>query len=277
MKIESIKLNNKEEKKEELLTHLRDFLEKNGRPPMQKDFMCNSKYPSYITYCRTFGSWNKALELLGMETRNGGNNTQYTKVELLDFLQKFYDENKRIPICKDFDNNPKYPSHITYYRTFGGMNKALKLINLDIDSIIKNGNVEGNYQKGRLFELKVIEHFEKESIDLSGNNFTHSHSDGICPSGHIYDAKSASLNTDRGVWQIKFRNKYKHEIQWYYIGLFDDNYSKLLYALRIPASEFKDSIDSSYMNIYLKNNYNHKYTIDNMKQFIITEKFINEL
>ncbi len=272
MKLETIEIQKQQQinKKEKMLNYLRDFLEKNGRSPIQKDFMHNPKYPSYITYCRIFGSWNNALDLANLKTIKGGQKI-YNNDELLNFLQQFYNENGRIPTCKDLDNNDKYPSYITYYRIFGSMNKALKLINLDVDSILKKGVIENNYQKGRLFELKVKEHFEKESIDLSGENPTRSHSDGICPCGNIYDAKSSKLNIRWNMWQVKFRNKYKHEIQWYYIGLFDENFDKLLHVLRIPSLEFKDTIESSYMNIYMKGF--NKHTIENLNKYIITKKF----
>jgi hypothetical protein len=51
----------------ELLDGLIRFVEKYGRIPVETDLMNNPLYPSYMTYRRRFGSWNKALKLVGMD------------------------------------------------------------------------------------------------------------------------------------------------------------------------------------------------------------------
>jgi len=55
-----------EEKSEYLLEFLRYFNEKEGRPPTERDFDNNSKYPSRSTYWKVFGGWNKAIEMAGL-------------------------------------------------------------------------------------------------------------------------------------------------------------------------------------------------------------------
>lgn len=52
---------------DELLNYLKEFHNKNGRHPAQTDFTNNSKYPGFATYIYRFGSWKKALKLVGMD------------------------------------------------------------------------------------------------------------------------------------------------------------------------------------------------------------------
>lgn len=139
---------------------------------------------------------------------------------------------------------------------------------------MKNGNTENEIQKGRLFELTIKEeHFLGESIDLSGKNCLSPY-DGICPKGQIYDAKSSKFLKGK-YWQLTFNNTNKDEIQWYYIGLFDENFEKLLHILRIPSWEFIEEIEKGFMYIYL--NGGHKYTIENMREYDITEKINRQI
>ena len=51
---------------------------------------------------------------------------KYTKDKLLRFLINFYEENRRVPTCSDFDEDHKYPSFKIYYLRFGSWNNAIK-------------------------------------------------------------------------------------------------------------------------------------------------------
>lgn len=76
----------------------------------------------------------------------------YKNEELLNYLKQFVEENGRIPVRKDFDNNPFYPHFNTYAKHFGSWQKALKLVELDVDTIVKNGTIENEYQKEDLLK-----------------------------------------------------------------------------------------------------------------------------
>lgn len=56
----------------------------------------------------------------------GRRRSAYTDKELLKFLNIFYQENDRVPIWRDFVNNPGYPGWSTYQIRFGSWNNALK-------------------------------------------------------------------------------------------------------------------------------------------------------
>lgn len=246
----------------ELLEFIRQFNEKNGRPPTENDFNNDRRYPSVPTYQKRFGSWNNAIEIAGLPKRKI-TKEKHSDEKLLRFPIIFYEKNGRPPTERDFCNNPEYPSSSCYYRRFGSWNNALKLVGLDTDSMIRKGIIKNARQKGRLFEICVLEHFIEEPIDLAGDNCT-SFIDGICPTGHTYDAKSTGLVDDR-YWMF-YLNK-KGEVNFYYLGAFDKDYKNLLHVWRIP----EDIIDKDYLYIGIDDRY--KYNIENMRKYEITEKF----
>lgn len=249
-----------------LLENIKKFEKENGRIPQARDFRNNPDYPNAGTYIKHFGSWNKAIELAGFEAVH-----LYTREELLEYMRQFYIKNGRPPTANDFHHHPDYPNQDTYFKYFETFQKALKLINLDVDTVVRKGILDNNQQKARLFELYVKEHFTEESIDLSGQNCLSPY-DGICPTGQIYDAKSRKFNHMLNCWSFAFKNKHKAEIIWYYLGLFDRNFEKLLYVLRIPTQDFKNAvIKKGHMDIYLDGD--RIYTLENMKKYNITEKF----
>lgn len=246
----------------ELLEYLRRFHKEIGRIPIVADFDNDPKYPSRGTYANRFGSWNNAIDTAGL-----WNNRIKIKIaddELLKSLRQFYEDTGKVPAKRDFINNPKYPGHAIYQRRFGSWQKALKLVGLDIDSTVRKGILENTKQKGRLFEIYVLEHFTEDSIDIAGDNCT-SPFDGICPKGQIYDAKSTSFSY--GYWTFKFKNAYRYEIEWFYLEAFDKDYKKLLHVWRISG----DFIAGQSITIGINKNY--KYNVKSMKKYEITEKF----
>lgn len=253
--------------KDECLDKIRQFVKDYGRIPQNRDLIGNPKYPSFGTFQNLFGSFNEAICEAGFKP-----DKPYTKEEFQEAIIQFIEENGRIPKEKDFINNPKYPGVNTFIEFFGSFNGVLKSVEMDIDSMVKKGYRESARQKSRFFELCVKQHFIGESIDLSGENCMSPY-DGICPTGHIYDAKSARLIC--GKWQINFKNVYNGKIQWWYMGLFDEDFEELLYVLRIPTENFKeDIIEKEFMLIYAEGD--HKYTIEKLKRYNITEMFKRE-
>lgn len=60
---------------DELLNFLRYFYRQNGEVPVRRDFIGNPEYPSCGSYQSRFGSWNKALELAGLDNIYNDTNT----------------------------------------------------------------------------------------------------------------------------------------------------------------------------------------------------------
>lgn len=247
---------------EELLNFLRKFDKENGRSPTKPDFEYISGCPSSMTCHNRFGSWNKALEKAGLNTIKGSIQ-RYADEELLRNLILFDKENGRPPTEEDFSNNPEYPNFSTYVKHFGSWEKAKKLVGLDTETMVKKGVLDTSDQKVRLAEKIILEHFEKNPVDLSGEN-CRSHCDGICPNGKTYDVKSSILV--RGIyWQFDTDNKYKEYIEIYYFLAFNKDYTKLEYAWRIPG-EIVES-DNFYVGMH-----GGKFNIGNMIEYEITDK-----
>lgn len=245
---------------EELLGSLRQFYEENGRVPSHRDFNNNPIYPSFGVFIDRFGSWNNALEITGLQINRFSHTTDE---ELLEYLKQFYEENGRPPTKRNFNNNPRYPCFTTYIDRFGSWHNSLKLVELDIDTMVRKGIIETSRQKGRFFEIYVLEHFTEDTIDVAGDNCT-SPFDGICPKGQIYDAKSSAI-VDNLYWY--FRLNKGEGIDFYYLGAFDKDFKKLLHVWRIPGDLTESTV--LYIGLYS----NRRYNLENMKEFEITDKF----
>jgi hypothetical protein len=207
-------------------------------------------------------------ELKLVKNKDRRNERKDYNEELLDYLRQFCEENGRPPIAEDFTNSP-YPSRETYRRRFGSWSNALKLVGLDVESIVKKGVLVTNLQKGRFGEIIVRDHFKGHPVDLAGEN-NRSPCDGICPNGKTYDVKSSILHTDYGgYYHYGNCNKYKDKIEIYYILAFNKNYSKLEYAWRVTGWEV---IEKDYFDVYVNSHSRAKFTIENMKEYDITDK-----
>ena len=183
----------------------------------------------------------------------------------------FFDENGHPPSIRDFINNPLYPSFATYQYRFGSWNNALKMAGLDIDIIVGQGILDNNYQKGRLAEIVIRDHFNKNSVDLSGKN-CHSPCDGICPNGKIYDVKSSKFYNERSRWDFGLRNKHRDKIDIYYLLAFNEDYMKLEHGWRIPGNMTIDMGD--HLQIVIREG---KFNIDNMAKYDITNVLVDVL
>lgn len=116
---------------EYLLEFLRYFDKKEGRAPKVEDFINNTKYPGFAAYQRLFGGWNKAIEIAGLwNKRKIARGMTYTDEDLLYFGHQFYEDNGRIPIKEDFDNDSIYPCSETFCRHFGNWPNFIKYAGL---------------------------------------------------------------------------------------------------------------------------------------------------
>ena len=247
-------------KDNELLEYLIKFYKENERNPIELEFSNNTKYPSFYLYQKRFGSWNEAIKRAGLQANRF---TKITDNELLEYLIKFYKENGRPPSEQDFSKNQKYPGSRMYYKRFGSWQKALKLVGIDVDAMVRKGVINTKYQKGRFFEIYVKEHFIEYSVDVSGDNCSNPF-DGICPKGFIYDAKSARLIN--GCWTYNL-GKNRGGIDFFYIGAFNEDYSELMYVWRIPGNFFEGNSFCIGLSI------SREFNIENMKEYEITDKF----
>ena len=200
--------------------------------------------------------------------RNGRiGDLKYTDKELLDYLIQFYEKYGRPPTQNDFTNNSAYPSFMTYIKRFKSWSNALKLVGLDVDSMVKKGVLSNSVQKGRLGEIIVRDHFEKNSTDLAGEN-QNSPCDGICPNGKTYDVKSSKFYNwgNRKYFIFKVNNKHKNEIEIYYFLGFSEDYTELICAYRVSTNDIWDFIDNDHIRIGFSLKY--RFNVENMKKDI---------
>lgn len=188
-----------------------------------------------------------------------------TDEQLLYRPVQFYEENGRPPTEADFNNDPRYPSFRIYQSRFGSWSNTLKLVELDINSMVKKGRIETSDQKARYAEIIVINHFQQHPVDLAGEN-KNSSCDGICPNGKTYDVKSSTLAKDRNRYHFNTNNKYKDNIEIYYLlALNDDGSIKCVW--RIPG----EIVEKHFFHVGLNSRY--EFNIENMKKYDITDKF----
>lgn len=185
----------------------------------------------------------------------------YTEKELLDILVQSCKDLGRPPGAMDF-NNSKYPGFSTYVRRFGSWSNALKLVGLDVESLVKKGVLLTNQQKARLAEIIIRDSFDNPSIDLAGEN-QNSSCDGICPNGKYYDVKSCKL---RGTYYtFDTNNKLRDEIEIYYFLGFNEDWTKLNYGWRIPGEIVEDEQ-------FCVGTCKGWFTIEDMENYNITEE-----
>lgn len=186
---------------------------------------------------------------------------------LLEFLIYFNDKEGKPPTTRDFSNNHKCPNYIIYAKVFGSWENALKLVGLDVDSMVIKGFVKTTNQKARLAEIKVIDHFKNNPIDLSGKN-CNSPYDGICPNGKTYDVKSSKLRKERNRYGFSTVNKHKDAIEIYYFLGFNEDYSEVEHAWRVPG----EIVDRDIFYITKINSNRGSRNIESMKEYEITDK-----
>ncbi len=116
--------------RDELINEIRRAYVELGRIPRQNDMQCNKGYIGIDNFYSMFGTLNNALIAAGLEpTKLYG----YTIEMVIEAFNKFIIEFDRVPTCKDFDNNPKYPSSTTVASVCGSWNNGLEYAGLQIN------------------------------------------------------------------------------------------------------------------------------------------------
>lgn len=114
---------------EELLDKLRICAKRVGRMPTCKDFERFPDLPAASIYFNRFGSFRKALELIGYDLAPLP--AEMSDEEMLRLYREFADELGRRPTHEDIDANPKLPSSSAYYSRFGGLRRVAEILKLE--------------------------------------------------------------------------------------------------------------------------------------------------
>jgi len=137
--------------KEKLIKKLQDFARELGKTPTIKDLKKKKGVPSYIAFYTKFGSWNNALREADLNLNF--KYRFYSQKELLNFLIKFKNKNRRSPKIDDFQNNVSLPAPMTYFKAFGSWNNALREAGLEI-------NIRKDYTNKEL--INILKNLSKE-------------------------------------------------------------------------------------------------------------------
>lgn len=117
---------------DQLLEKIRECARNIKRIPSKNNFIdyCGTQKFLHIIYA-TFGSWLKGREMALKNYKNklpsikGGRRKTYSKEELIEYLQIFYQENNKIPTETDCGRG-LIPNSNTYRYHFGGLPQARK-------------------------------------------------------------------------------------------------------------------------------------------------------
>ncbi len=120
---------------DQLLEKIKEVAKHVGRNPSKVDFIDYWQSQRYVHLIyKTFGSWSKAKEMAGygeieQKTVKGFKKKAYSKEELLEYLQIFYQENGKVPTETDCRRG-LVPDSLIYRRHFGSLPKARELAGL---------------------------------------------------------------------------------------------------------------------------------------------------
>lgn len=121
---------------DQILDQIKKFHDKHNRVPSIDDFV--REHPKGVRYVylakRTFGSWANAVSKCGYEPRKSDTTGQiyrrFTKEDLLEMLQIFTKENRRIPRYTDCKDGV-LPTIGVFANAFGGLAKARQAAGLN--------------------------------------------------------------------------------------------------------------------------------------------------
>ena len=98
------------------------YSDMDNKVPSARDFrMVYTRY--YGSIIRTFGTWNKAIEMAGLKTYKSGGQERHSKEKLLEYMRIFYQTHKRTPRNSDMARG-YLPRPSVYIYRFGNLNEA---------------------------------------------------------------------------------------------------------------------------------------------------------
>lgn len=255
-------------RREYLLEFMKQFYRNEGIIPNTRDFQNNPKYPSIDTYIKLFRKWNNAIKEAGLVPHHAGRQTgiyTYTDEELLEYQIKWYEEYGEPSTSRDFMHNLKYPNFSTYDR-LGGWQPSLKILGLDIDSLVRRGIIKTKQQKGRLGVILIVDYY-KDIIgmkDITEKDYNSPYD--VISSEGTGDVKTSEFYA--AYWQFHFLNVDIYEIDWFYLLAFSEDYRKLLYTWKVPIDKLR--IEDAVIIIGL--NIAYKCNVEKMNKYEITDK-----
>lgn len=120
---------------------------------LQPLYVLKNKYPNI-----TFKKYLKQFKSKGLIDKKFTHIIVYSKKDIIEFIQRFYRLNDKIPQLRDFQENNKYPSYKTVQKYFGSWNNGIEAAGFE--SNIQNGYGIDTYGKdGNLYRSIAEAHF----------------------------------------------------------------------------------------------------------------------
>lgn len=121
---------------DQLLDKLQKLADKLSRTPTAKEYSKEYTGGFLFTLTRTFGSYNNALNILGLTKNKPGSKnpynkgvSRYTDEALLQYLKDYYETYKLPPTFSDWKRH-FFPDYHIYLKRFGSIKEARKLAGL---------------------------------------------------------------------------------------------------------------------------------------------------
>lgn len=114
---------------DQLLDKIIEVKNRLGRVPSKHEFIYECKSQRYIHLIyKTYGSWVKALQILGMQPKKqqnapGSRKKKYSPEELIEYMRIYAMENQKKPTYTDFKRG-LLPHYGAYINTFGDIESA---------------------------------------------------------------------------------------------------------------------------------------------------------
>jgi len=146
-------LSNDKYTNEELLKILKEYYNKNNKAE-QRDFCNNNGLPSFQTYIKRFGSWNKAKSLIGIPISI---RVEYniTPELIIEKFKKLVNELGKIPSSEELNKIKGFPSFPIICKHFDNYNNFVESCGFSYNKL-SNGKLK------KEFLLNEIQRFVKE-------------------------------------------------------------------------------------------------------------------
>ena len=116
----------------ELIDLLQKKAKELGKTPTALEVEVDPDMPTPTTYRNVFGTWNEALKVANLRPII---TQHWSKMELIDMLQKKAKELGRAPTASDMNADDEMPSSATYRNAFGSWNEALLAADLSPNKV----------------------------------------------------------------------------------------------------------------------------------------------
>jgi len=142
---------------EDLFGFLQGYVDTFGYVPNNAEwaqYACDRGYPSLTSLSRRYGAWSRFVHLAGHEPRKAGMRDQFTKAELISYMQQYVQDFGKFPTrgaWVRYAREMGIPTALTYRRYFKtSWEGVLTVISETIPYILLESQLNGRYTRTEL-------------------------------------------------------------------------------------------------------------------------------